>query len=67
MIFLRQLIRAGFRRGIRHGSRAWLVTGIVAWTVHFLIKASYARDEVLTLRRARPGDTFEVSIRSRGK
>lgn len=66
-ILLRQLVRTGFRRGFTHGSRTWLITGIVAYTVNFLVRAARSDAEVVRMNKLRPGDTFEVSILPRHK
>ncbi len=66
-ILLRQLVRTGFRRGLTHGSRTWLITGIVAFTVNYLVRAARTDADYFEIRQLRPGDTFEVSVARRQK
>jgi hypothetical protein len=56
---LSRLARTGWRRGLRDGSRTWLLLGISATTVQLLRRVLTER-EVQTTLELRRGDAIEI-------
>jgi hypothetical protein len=44
-----------------------LITGIVAFTVNYLVRAARTDADYFEIRKLRPGDTFEVKVERRHK
>jgi len=54
-------MRAGWRRGVQGGSRAWVVIGGVAVVAHLAGRALAREEETILREPIRPGETFRVT------
>ncbi len=60
---LRRAFRTGTRRGLA-GSRAWTMVAVTAGALRLLRRIAEPKPEVLWRQQLRPGDRFEVVVRS---
>ena len=60
MDILIRLARAGLRRGIRTGSRRWLVTGITAGLLALARRALTESPETVYRTELEPGERLEI-------
>ncbi|HEY4398473.1 MAG TPA: hypothetical protein VGO28_12455 [Acidimicrobiia bacterium] len=60
MDILIRLARTGLRRGIRTGSRPWLVTGIVAGFVALARRALTESPKTVYRTELKPGERLEI-------
>lgn len=58
-------IRAGRQRGLRQGSRGWLVVGAVALAARLVRRALHREPEVVFSEELRPGESVRVSHEAR--
>lgn len=54
------LRRLALDRGLRGGSRTWLVVGGVVWGLRLVRLAATRREEFVTLERLRPGESIQI-------
>ncbi|MER3453073.1 MAG: hypothetical protein C4344_05360 [Acidimicrobiia bacterium] len=57
---LRHLARAGLRRGILGGSRAWLAVGIAAACARLVVRVLRRDEEVVLREELPPGAALEI-------
>jgi hypothetical protein len=55
-----RIARTGLRRGLRDGSRPWLVAGITAGALEFVRRALAEKPEVVYQAELGPGERLEV-------
>jgi hypothetical protein len=60
-MLLRRLTRTGLRRGM-HGSRGWMVVGILSGGMRLLRRLAHHEDEILYRTAIKPGDVFEINV-----
>jgi hypothetical protein len=60
MDLLVRLARTGLRRGIRTGSRRWLVTGITAGLLAIMRRALTESSETVYRTELKPGERLEI-------
>lgn len=60
MSVLVRIARTGVRRGLRDGSRTWLLTGVAAGALELLRRALADSPEVVYQAELQPGERLEV-------
>jgi hypothetical protein len=60
MDILMRIARTGLRRGIRYGSRRWLITGITAGLLALAKRVLTERPETVYRTELEPGERLEV-------
>ena len=60
MSVLVRIARTGLRRGLRDGSRPWLVAGITAGALEIVRRALSEKPEVVYQAELGPGELLEV-------
>jgi hypothetical protein len=58
---LRMVIRNGWRRGILHGSRPWLVAGGLALGLRLVQKLTGSEEKVVYSEVLQPGETLVIA------
>lgn len=60
MSVLMRIARTGLRRGLRDGSRPWLVAGITAGALALVRRALTEQPEIVYQAELQPGERLEV-------
>jgi hypothetical protein len=58
-VFVR-IARIGFRRGLRDGSRPWLLTGLTAGALELVRRAATKTPELVYEAELEPGERLEI-------
>jgi hypothetical protein len=60
MSVLVRIARTGLRRGLRNGSRPWLVAGVTAGALELVRRALAEQPEVVYEAELQPGERLEI-------